>query len=154
MTIFEKIDNTEILLAKINQKKNYYVYVIFFIIFIVLFIYILKNYNFIYEIIIFLIFLFIIFLITYILIIKNMLSKIIITNKRFIYLENKNFFSYIEKEIFNDTIIEIKIIKKWNLEKFFNYWTLKILINNQWITFKNMSFNNLDIDLIIKKIKK
>lgn len=154
MTIFEKIDNTEILLAKINQKKNYYVYVIFFIIFILLFIYILKNYNFIYEIIIFLIFLFIIFLITYILIIKNMLSKIIITNKRFIYLENKNFFSYIEKEIFNDTIIEIKIIKKWNLEKFFNYWTLKILINNQWITFKNMSFNNLDIDLIIKKIKK
>lgn len=154
MTIFEKIDNTEILLAKINQKKNYYVYVIFFIIFIVLFIYILKNYNFIYEIIIFLIFLFIIFLITYILIIKNMLSKIIITNKRFIYLENKNFFSYIEKEIFNDIIIEIKIIKKWNLEKFFNYWTLKILINNQWITFKNMSFNNLDIDLIIKKIKK
>jgi len=154
MTIFEKIDNTEILLAKIEQKKNYYVYVFFFIISILLFIHILKNYNFIYEIIIFLIFLFIIFLITYILIIKNMLSKIIITNKRFIYLENKNFFSYIEKEIFNDTIIEIKIIKKWNLEKFFNYWTLKILINNQWITFKNMSFNNLDIDLIIKKIKK
>lgn len=154
MTIFEKIDNTEILLAKIEQKKNYYVYVFFFIISILLFIHILKNYNFIYEIIIFLIFLFIIFLITYILIIKNMLSKIIITNKRFIYLENKNFFSYIEKEVFNDTINEIKIIKKWNLEKFFNYWTLKILINNQWITFKNMSFNNLDIDLIIKKIKK
>lgn len=152
MKIFDKINENEDFVKTLNTFNLGIFYEIIFLFFSVFVIFLLKNTQFIVIISFLLIALNVLFF--YLVLLKNSLKKILFTNQRIIYISKNNFLDYKEKEIYLEELCEFKIIKNWFLQNTFWFWDLELILNNSKITFKNIKNIDLEIEDIIKKIKK
>lgn len=152
MKIFDKINENEDFVKTLNTFNLGVFYEIIFLFFSIFIIFLLKNTQFIVIISFLLIALNVLFF--YLVLLKNSLKKILFTNQRIIYISKNNFLDYKEKEIYLEELSEFKIIKNWFLQNTFWFWDLELILNNSKITFKNIKNIDLEIEDIIKKIKK
>jgi len=113
-----------------------YIFLFLWIIFsILIFYYYKSNLTYIWIIV----FLQILLSLVYYFLINNELNLIIITSKKIIIINKKNFFEKNYNEFDLDNIEEIKAISRWLLQNIFNYWELIIKIKNNSLNY-NLKF--------------
>jgi hypothetical protein len=131
---WEKIN----LVIKRHIITNVFSYIFLFlwiILSILIFYYYKSNLTYIWIIV----FLQILLSLVYYFLINNELNLIIITSKKIIIINKKNFFEKNYNEFDLNNIEEIKAISKWLLQNIFNYWELIIKMKNNSLNY-NLKF--------------
>lgn len=131
---WEKIN----LVIKRHIITNVFSYIFLFlwiILSILIFYYYKSNLTYIWIIV----FLQILLSLVYYFLINNELNLIIITSKKIIIINKKNFFEKNYNEFDLNNIGEIKAISKWLLQNIFNYWELIIKMKNNSLNY-NLKF--------------